>query len=52
MKLQTGGELGLHMDKMDGTLDLLRSITDVKRFISPKIEEKELWKQLNFSQKN
>jgi hypothetical protein len=39
MKLQAGGELGLHMDKMAGTLDLIWKITDVIRFISPKLEE-------------
>jgi hypothetical protein len=36
------------MDKMAGTLDLLWNITYVIRFISPKLEETELWKQLIF----
>jgi hypothetical protein len=48
MKPQAGGELGLHMDKMDGILVLPWNITDVIRFISQKLEEKELWKQLSF----
>jgi hypothetical protein len=47
MKLQAGGEHGLHMDKMDGTFDLIWNITDFIRFISPKHEETELWKLLN-----
>jgi hypothetical protein len=42
MKLPVGGKLGLYMDKMAGTLDLLWNITDVIQFISPKLEEKEL----------
>jgi hypothetical protein len=52
MRLQTGGVLGLHMDNMDGTLDLLWNITDVIPFTSPKLRETELWKQLIFSRKN
>jgi hypothetical protein len=48
MKPQEGGELGLHMDKMDGILVQLWNITDVTRFTSPKLEEIELWKQLIF----
>jgi hypothetical protein len=51
MKLQTGGELGIHMGKMAGKLDLLWNITDVIQFISSKLEETELWKQLIFFQK-
>jgi hypothetical protein len=49
MKPQAGGELGLHMDKMDGILVLPWNITYVIRFISQKLEEIELWNQLNFS---
>jgi hypothetical protein len=52
MKPQVGGELGLHMDKMDGMLVQPWNITDVIQFTSPKLEEIELWKQLNFSPKN
>jgi hypothetical protein len=44
MKPQKGGELGLHMEKMDGILDLHWSITAVIRFTSPKQEETGLWK--------
>jgi hypothetical protein len=36
MKPQAGGELGLHMDKMDGILVLPWNITAVIRFISRK----------------
>jgi hypothetical protein len=42
IKPQAEGELVLHMDKMTGTLGLLWNITDVIRFISPKLEETEL----------
>jgi hypothetical protein len=51
MKLLAGGDLGLHMDKMAGTSDLLWNIIDVIQCISPKLEETELWKQLIFFQK-
>jgi hypothetical protein len=51
MKLQAGGDLGRHMDKMAITLDLLWKIKDVIRFISPKLEETELWKKLFFLEK-
>jgi hypothetical protein len=39
---QTGDELGLHMDKMDGILDLHWNITNVIRYVSQKQEEIEL----------
>jgi hypothetical protein len=52
MKPQAGEELGLHMDKMAGILIQPWNITDVIRFTSPKQEETELWKQLNFPPKN
>jgi hypothetical protein len=42
MKLQAEGELGLHMDKMVGILDLRWNITDVIRYISQKPEVREL----------
>jgi hypothetical protein len=42
MKPQAEGELELHMDKMAGPLGLPWNITDVIRFISPKLEETEL----------
>jgi hypothetical protein len=51
MKIQAGGELGLHMDKAAGKFFLLWNITDVLLFISPKLEEIELWKHLIFFQK-
>jgi hypothetical protein len=51
MQPQTGGELGLHMEKMDGILDLHWNITAVIRYTSPKQEEIGLWKQLIFFEK-
>jgi hypothetical protein len=42
MKPQTGGELGLHMDKMGGILDLHWNITDVIRYMSQKPGESAL----------
>jgi hypothetical protein len=39
MKPQAGGELGLHMDKMDGISVQPWNITDVIRLTSPKLEE-------------
>jgi hypothetical protein len=46
MEPQTGGERGLHMDKMGGILDLHWNITGVTRYISQKPGESALYKQL------
>jgi hypothetical protein len=48
MKHQTGGELGHHMAKMGGILDLHKNITGVTRYMSPEPGENALWKQLIF----
>jgi hypothetical protein len=48
MKHQAGEKLGHHMDKMAGILVQPWNITDVIQFTSPKQEETELWKQLDF----
>jgi hypothetical protein len=52
MKPQAEGELVHHMDNMAGTLGLPWNITDVIRFISPDLEETQMWKQLNTFPKN
>jgi hypothetical protein len=51
MKHQAGDELGHHMDKTAGILVQPWNINDVIQFTSPKQDETELWKQLNFSRK-
>jgi hypothetical protein len=39
MKPQTGGELGPHMDKMGGILDLHWNITGFTRYTSPSAQD-------------
>jgi hypothetical protein len=42
MRLQAVDDLELHIEKMDGALELLWNITDVIPFTSPKLTETEL----------